>query len=93
MVISQLEERGKIKVQLSADDVPLTDEQLSEVRMTVDGGGLTCRSAPLYGESAFEVWIVSDSRARPGHYTLKFEAEALDQVGRTIFAEDSKMWS
>lgn len=89
-VISKLEESDPIKVILSADGEPLTDEQLAATVLTVDGDGLTCESEPLYGESAFAVRIVHDSKAQSGHYNLRFTARSHDQVGREISAEDSK---
>lgn len=89
-VISKLEESDPIKVILSADGEPLTDEQLSATVLTVDGDGLTCEIEPLYGESAFAARIVRDSKAQSGHYSLHFTARSHDQVGREISAEGGK---
>ncbi|MGN0968934.1 MAG: hypothetical protein ACI4O3_06640, partial [Oscillospiraceae bacterium] len=89
-VISKLEESDPIKVVLSADGEPLTDEQLAAIVLTVDGDGLTCESEPLYGESAFTVRIVRDGKAQSGHYSLHFTARSHDQVGREISAEGGK---
>lgn len=87
-VISKLEESEPIKVFLSADGTPLTDEQMAAAVLTVDGDGLTCESEPIPGESAFAVRIVNDAKAKSGHYDLKFSVTAQDQVGRPISAED-----
>lgn len=89
-VISKLDESDPIKVVLSADGKPLTDEQLAKTVLTVDGDGLTCESKPLPGQSAFEVRIVKDDAAKAGHYDLKFTAASLDQVGRPISDDDSQ---
>lgn len=87
-IISKLPESEPIKVVLSVDGVPLTDEQLAETVLTVDGRGLTCESEPLPGESAFAVRILKDAKAKSGSYKLKFTATSEDQVGRAISAED-----
>lgn len=87
-VISKLEESEPIKVILSADGTPLTDEQLAGVVLSVEGGGLTCESEPVFGESAFTVRIIKDDKAVSGSYDLQFIAAAKDRVGRDISAED-----
>lgn len=89
-VISNLGESEPIRVILSADGVPLTDEVLANTELTVDGDGLTCEYEPLPGQSAFAVRLIQDDNARSGHYTLSFSATALDQVGRPISAEGHK---
>lgn len=89
-VISKLAESDPVRVILSADGEPLTDEQLAATTLTVDGDGLTCTVEPLPGESAFAVRIVQDSKAQSGHYDLRFTAISHGQVGREISAEGSK---
>ena len=89
-VLADLADSEPITVVLAVDGVPLTDEQLDQVVLTVDGDSLTCETEPLYGESAFAVRIVPDGNAQLGRYTLHITASAQDQVGRDITAEDDK---
>lgn len=89
-VISSLEDSEPIRVVLSIDGQPLTDELLAAMSLAVDGDGLTCKSEPLYGESAFAVRIVNDGKAQSGHYTLNFAASSRDQIGREIQASGTK---
>ncbi len=87
-VISKLDESEPFKVSVFADGKPLTDEQLANTALTVDGSGLTCESQPVPGESAFLVRIVKDANAKSGNYDFAFRAVSKDQVGREISAED-----
>ena len=89
-VISKLEESEGIRVVLSADGAPLSDEQLSHTTLNIEADGLTCESEPLPGQSAFAVRILPDNNAVPGRYTLRFTAVSQDQIGREISAQDSK---
>lgn len=86
-VISKLDESDPIKVILTADGEPLTDEQLADTVLTVDG--LACECTPIPGESAYEVRIAGD-KVEKGKYTLAFRAVSHDQVGREITAEDEQ---
>lgn len=89
-VISKLAESEPIRVILSADGAPLSEEQLASTTLTVDGDGLTCKCEPLPGQSAFAVQVVGDGNAKAGHYDLKFAAASQDQVGRAVTAEAHK---
>ncbi len=88
--IPKLSESGYLRVVLSADGEPLTDEQLARTVLRIDGDGLTCEAEPLYGESAFNVRIKDDSKAQSGKYKLNVTAVSQDQVGREITAEGRK---
>jgi len=82
--IDKLDDGDHLRVVLSADGVPLTDEQLQATTLQLNSDGLTCEVTPLYGESAFSVRIANDSKAQPGKYKLDFTATSYDQVGREI---------
>ena len=86
-VISKLDKSEPIKVILTADGQPLTDEQLAATTLTVDG--LDCECTPIPGESAYEVRIAG-SNVEKGKYVLDFRAVSHDQVGREITAEDEQ---
>ncbi len=87
-VISKLESCDPILVKLSADGVPLTDEQLTNTVLTVESDGLTCQVEPVWGQSAFSLRIANDDHAKAGKYKLDVTATAQDQIGRDISAQD-----
>lgn len=69
-----------IKISMTLDGQPLTDEQMANVKLSVTAsGGLKCRYEPIQGESAYNVYIAQDEsgkfiKPKTGNYKLHASA-------------------
>ncbi len=83
-LISELAEGKPIRVCLTLNGLPLTDEQLSQVELTYKSEGLVLLQEPVWGESAFDVRIDPESSPESDSYTIQFTARTKNEIGRDV---------
>lgn len=83
-LISELAEGKPIRVCLTLNGLPLTDEQLSQVELTYKSEGLVLLQEPVWGESAFDVRIDPESSPESDSYTIHFTARTKNEIGRDV---------
>lgn len=87
--ISDHENWKPIRVGLSIDGEPLTDEQLKAVKLELELKGIPCRYEMIPGESACNVYIAQDESGKyikpeTGNYKLIVNASYTDEFGTTL---------
>lgn len=93
--LSEHEKWEPIRVSLSADGQPLTDEQLKTADLTVSGADkLKYRCEPILGESAYNVYLAQDESGKyiepeTGKYNLEFGATYTDAFGKETKSTDN----
>ena len=84
-----------IRVSLSVEGQPLTDEQLNAAGLTVSGADkLKYRCEPIPGESAYNVYLAQDESGKyiepeTGKYNLGFGATYTDAFGKETKSTDN----
>ena len=92
--ISNHEKWKPIRVSLSADGQPLTDEQLMAADFTVSGAdNLKYRCEPVFGESAYDIYLAQNelgeyAEPETGKYNLTFAATYTDKFGKETTKTD-----
>lgn len=92
--ISNHEKWKPIRVSLSADGQPLTDEQLMAADFTVSGAdNLKYRCEPIFGESAYNIYLAQNelgeyAEPETGKYNLTFAATYTDKFGKETTKTD-----
>ncbi len=86
--LSKLEEGEPLILHLSKDGVPLTDEELADVKLTVDAGGIPCETEMLPGESAYAIRLKAGDGIATGSHTVACRAESTDSLGQPIEGSD-----
>ena len=83
-----------IRIAMTLDGQPLTDEQLANTKLTITtSGDLKYRCEPIQGESAYNVYIAQDENGKyiepeTGKYNLNASATFIDQYGEETTAKD-----
>lgn len=84
-----------VKVSMTLDGKPLTDEQLAKTKLNITpSGDLKYRVEPIKGESAYNVYLAQDENGnyiepKTGAYDLKASATYIDEYGKETPAEDT----
>ena len=82
-----------IRVSMTVDGVPLTDEELARTTLIIGGAGeLKYRTEMLKGESAYYIYIAEDSNGNyvepdTGNYKLNITATFIEEKGNECKAE------
>lgn len=83
-----------IRIAMTLDGQPLTDEQLANTKLTITtSGDLKYRCEPIQGESAYNVYIAQDENGKyiepeTGKYKLNASATYIDEYGEETTAKD-----
>ncbi len=83
-----------IRIAMTLDGQPLTDEQLANTKLTITtSGDLKYRCEPIQGESAYNIYIAQDENGKyiepeTGKYNLNASATFIDQYGEETTAKD-----
>lgn len=83
-----------IRIAMTLDGQPLTDEQLANTKLTITtSGDLKYRCEPIQGESAYNVYIAQDENGKyiepeTGKYNLNASATYIDEYGEETTAKD-----
>lgn len=86
-----------VKVALTLDGQPLTDDQMSQTKLTVTPSGeLKYRCEPIKGESAYYVYISQDETGAyvdpiTGKHVLSFSATYTDEYGKEAASNTDKV--
>ncbi len=94
--LSEFDGWAPIKVTLTGDGAPLTDEQLARTKLNINPMDTEYKIVPLSGQSAFEVYIgqnESGTFAEPkvGKYQINFTAEYTDEYGVKSISNGKKV--
>ncbi len=84
--LSEFEGWQPIKIKLTGDGAPLSDEQLARTVVKLNPSDIPCKIVALNGESAFNVYLGQNgdgelSDVKPGKYDINFTAEYTDEYG------------
>lgn len=86
-LIKELADGKPIRVNLTLNGVPLTDEQLASVNFICASEGLKFKTELINGESAINVWIDPSTTPEPDGYDISFKASCKNEIGRDVMAE------
>jgi hypothetical protein len=87
-VIKDLAKGEPLQADLTLDDKPLTDAEMSRVRIRAEAEGLPLEVEPVPGRSAWRIRIGSDPEPERGKYTITVFAELDDELGRPVTVSD-----
>ncbi len=82
-----------IKVALTLDEQPMTDEQLERTELKIASGDLQCRAERIPGSSAFNVYVAQDANGNyidptSEEYDIDINATYTDAYGRKTTVSD-----
>lgn len=88
-----------IRVVMTLDGQPLTDEQLAKTKMSVTSSGtgkLEYRCEPVQGESSYNIYIAQDESAKyvepnTGNYELSITTTYKDEYEKNILSNKTKV--
>ena len=95
-LFSKHEDWKPVRVEMTADGLPLTDEQLSTVKLeVVPNKDIALRAVPVAGESAYEIYVGEGEDGKyvapeRGKYKLEIKASLTDEYGNEIPAADKE---
>ena len=89
--IKDLENGEPIRVDLSFNGTPLTDDQLKAVKLeAVSNKKVGFTYEIIEGESAIAVRIDPNSEIQKGRHRITFNATGLNEIGKTVNAQDKE---
>lgn len=87
-LIADLDEGKPFRIDLLLGTNKLTDEQLDQTIVTPEANGIKFNIVPLYGESAFNVFIDPNDPPEDDSYEITFKVGTKNEIGRMVYDED-----
>ncbi|MBQ8975782.1 MAG: VWA domain-containing protein [Oscillospiraceae bacterium] len=85
--LSAIEEGEPLILRLSKDAQPLTDEELRNVKVELDTGGIPYDAQPVSGQSSYSIRLRQGDDITTGKHDITCTAAMRNNVGREVSAE------
>lgn len=85
---SRISEGEAVRIDLTKNGLPLSDEDIFTVELCVDCSGIDYETEKLPGESAFLIHLKNTDGLKDGNYVISCDAKTADEVGRTCTDHD-----
>ncbi len=87
-LIADLAQGKPFRIDLLLGTNKLTDDQLNQTVVTPEVDGIKFNVVPLYGESAFNVYIDPNDPPEDDSYEITFKVSTNNEIGRTVYDEE-----